>query len=81
MKLFAKKPLPDGELIRLREELDCARGELTAAYNSFNQALDSELVEACVYRICAATARCNYLLRSLKARCPHAAAQEDEVWI
>ena len=81
MKLFAKKPLPDGELIRLREELDCARSELTAAYNSFDQAVDGELVEACVYRICAATARCNYLLRSIKARCPHAAVTEDALWI
>ena len=42
---FSKKPLQDPELLRLREELLQAQGELSLAYNSFDQAVDPELVE------------------------------------
>lgn len=84
MKLFQKKSLPDPELLRLQEELRQAQGDLTAAYNCFDQAVDPELVESCVYQINAVNARCNYLLRSIKARCPHSAAafsgKEDALW-
>ena len=81
---FSKKPLPDPELLRLREELLQAQGELTLAYNSFDQAVDPELVESCVYQISAVKARCNYLLRSIKARCPDAlpaGGNEDALWM
>ncbi|MBQ8389694.1 MAG: DUF2508 family protein [Oscillibacter sp.] len=84
MKLFYKKPLPDPELDRLREELRQAQGDLSAAYNSFDQAVDPELVESCVYQISAVKARCNYLLRSIKARSPEAVpaatGKEDALW-
>ena len=83
MKLFHKKSLPDPELLRLKEELRQAQGELTVAYNCFDQAVDPELVESCVYQISAVNARCNYLLRSIKARCPQSAAameKEDALW-
>ena len=71
---FSKKPLPDPELARLREELLQAQGELSLAYNSFDQAVDPELVESCVYEISAVKARCNYLIRAIKERSPEAVA-------
>ena len=79
---FAKKPLPDPELLRLHEEL---QGELTLAYRRFDQAVDPELVESCVYQISAVKARCNYLLRAIKARCPEdvpaaITGKEDALW-
>ena len=79
---FSKKPLPDPELLRLRQELLQAQGELSLAYNSFDQAVDPELVESCVYQISAVKARCNYLLRSIKERFPDAlpAGKEDALW-
>ena len=81
---FSKKPLPDPELLRLREELLQAQGELSLAYNSFDQAVDPELVESCVYQISAVKARCNYLLRSIKTRFPDALpaqGKEDALWM
>ena len=83
MKLFSKKPRPDPELIRLREEFRQAQGDLCAAYNSFDQAVDPELVESCIYQISAVSARCNYLLRSIKSRSPQSLPvdeKEDALW-
>ncbi|MBQ2739954.1 MAG: DUF2508 family protein [Oscillibacter sp.] len=84
MKFFRKKSQPDPELVRLQDELRQAQGDLTVAYNCFDQAVDPELVESCVYQISAVNARCNYLLRSIKARCPYslptAAEKEDALW-
>ena len=54
----------------LREELWAANQELQDAYAAFNMVSDPELVEACVYQISALRARCNYLLRRLKALQP-----------
>ena len=68
--IFSKKPKPDPELLALKAELQEAQGELSLAYRRFDQALDPELVESCVYQISADKARCNYLLRAIKARCP-----------
>lgn len=51
----------------LAEELRTARRNLSAAYGEFNQATEPVLIEACVYRIRAETARCDYLLRAVKA--------------
>ena len=80
-----KRPasLPDPELETLRRELRQAQGELTAAYNAFDQAVDPQLVESCIYQICALSARCNYLLRSIKNRNPcaiPACREEDALW-
>ena len=82
---FSKKPLPDPELLRLREELLQAQGELTLAYNSFDQAVDPELVESCIYQINAIKSRCNYLIRAIKSHEPEALAalqliKEDALW-
>ena len=81
--IFSKKSKPDPELLALKAELQEAQGELSLAYRRFDQALDPELVESCVYRISAAKARCNYYLRVLKVREPGAAAscKGDAVWI
>ena len=50
----------------------------------FNQALDPELVESCIYQISAVKARCNYLIRAIKERSPETAAavrlEGESVW-
>ena len=75
MKLsFSQKHRPDPELLALKEDLREAQWELTLAYRRFNQAVDPELVESCVYHISAAKARCNYLIRTIKERDPEALA-------
>jgi len=81
--LFARKNAPDPELESLKAELSAAQADLQQAYRLFNQALDPELVESCVYQISAVKARCNYLIRSIKERSPSAAAElrEDVTWI
>ena len=62
------------------------QGDLALAYRQFNQALDPELVESCIYQISAVKARCNYLIRAIKERSPDAAAaaalrlEEDRAW-
>ena len=59
--VFAKKAArPDPELLTLKAELLEAQGDLAQAYRQFDQALDPELVESCVYQISAVKARCNY---------------------
>lgn len=80
-----KRPtsLPDPELETLRRELRQAQGELTAAYNSFDQAVDPQLVESCIYLISSLSARCDYLLRSIKDRTScaiPACREEDALW-
>ena len=81
--LFAKKAVPDPELLTLKAELLAAQGDLAQAYRQFDQALDPELVESCVYQISAVKARCNYLIRSIKERTPAdtaAARLEEATW-
>jgi len=76
----------DPELLALKAELLEAQGELTQAYCRFDQAVDPELVESCVYQISAVKARCNYLIRAIKERSPEEAAaasarqEGDAVW-
>ena len=83
--LFSKKPTPDPELLTLKAALRDAQGDLAQAYCRFNRAVDPELVESCVYEISAVNARCNYLIRAIKARCPDydgtLPAKEGAVWI
>jgi hypothetical protein len=78
--LFPHKPAPDPELPILRAELSAAQNDLQQAYCRFDQALDPELVESCIYEIDAIKARCNYLIRVIKKRCPAAAIKEDTTW-
>ena len=78
--VFAKKAArPDPELLTLKAELLEAQGDLAQAYRQFDQALDPELVESCVYQISAVKARCNYLIRAIKERSPEAAAAAGRV--
>ena len=73
--VFLKKATPvDRELLNLKAELLEAQGELAQAYRQFDQALDPELVESCIYQISAVKARCNYLIRAIKERSGDAAA-------
>ena len=82
--VFSKKHPQDPELLLLRSELLEAQGELAQAYRQFDQAVDPELVESCIYQISAVKARCNYLIRAIKERGPQAAAaaqtEGDSVW-
>ena len=82
--VFSKRQFQDPELLLLRQELQDAQGELAQAYRQFDQAVDPELVESCIYQISAIKARCNYLIRSIKARTPQAAAaartEGDALW-
>lgn len=71
---FFKKSRPDPELLALKAELQTAQADLAQAYCQFNQALDPELVESCIYQISAVKARCNYLIRSIKERSPETLA-------
>ena len=68
--VFSKKHPQDPELLLLRSELLEAQGELAQAYRQFDQAVDPELVESCIYQISAVKARCNYLIRAIKERSP-----------
>lgn len=82
--IFSKKPRPDPELLALKAELQAAQEELSLAYRQFDQAVDPELVESCVYQISAVKARCNYLIRAIKAREPDTVAaiqpEGDVLW-
>ena len=82
--IFSKKTKPDPELLALKAELQEAQEELSLAYRRFDQALDPELVESCVYQISAVKARCNYLIRVIQERSPEAAAavypEGDAMW-
>ncbi len=81
MKTMFSKKSADPELLVLQAELREAQGELSLAYRRFDQAVDPELVESCVYQISAVKARCNYLIRAIKARDSAAAlAEEGTVW-
>ena len=73
--IFSKKTKSDPELLALKAELQEAQEELSLAYRRFDQALDPELVESCVYQISAVKARCNYLIRAIKARSRIAGAE------
>ncbi len=83
--IFSKKPAPDPELEMLKTELLEAKSDLRAAYSQFDLAVEPELVEASIYQISAVQARCNYLIRIIKARCPtalpaDARREEAPVW-
>ncbi len=82
--LFTKRSRSDPELLALKAELLNAQGELACAYQQFDQALDPELVESCIYQISAVKARCNYLIRAIKERSPDAVAavnlQGEALW-
>ena len=82
--LFSKKHTPDPKLLALKAELQEAQNELARAYCQFNHAVDPELVESCIYQINAIKARCNYLIRSIKAHSPETLAaartEGDALW-
>ena len=82
--LFTKRSRSDPELLALKAELLNAQGELACAYQQFDQALDPELVESCIYQISAVKARCNYLIRAIKERSPDTVAavtlQGEALW-
>ena len=76
---FSKKArTADSELLSLQRELVRAQTELSRAYQMFDQALDPELVESCIYQISAMKARCDYLLRAIKSH--SAGYPEGRIW-
>lgn len=84
--IFTKKPAPDPTLLALKSELLAAQNDLSAAYRRFDQAVEPELVESCVYEISAVKARCNYLIRRIKEHSGGNSAslaamrQEEALW-
>ena len=82
--LFVKKIQPDPELEKLKAELYRAQDDLQQAYHHLDLVLEPELVESCVYQISAIQARCNYLIRTIKARYGPASSipsEEGAPWI
>ena len=83
-RAIQKRSASDPELEALKAELDTAKADLQTAYHQFDLAVEPELVESCVYQISAVQARCNYLIRAIKARQPAVAAalppKEDVTW-
>ena len=71
----AVQPLLDG--------LIDARRALRAAYARFNAAAEPELIDACIYEINAAQARCGYYLRLIRESggALGRAAEEDAVCV
>lgn len=55
--------------LSVETELQQAYGALSSAWRRFNEAADPALVEACVYRISAEKALCDYLFRVVKKDC------------
>lgn len=51
---------------QLQTELAAAREDLRQAYRRFDQVVDDDLIEACIYQMNAAMAQCNYLVRTIK---------------
>ena len=84
--VFSKKSKPDPELLLLKAALLDAQADLAVAYHQFDQAVDPELVDACIYQIKSIKARCNYLIRTIKEHSsePTAVAasqtEGDAVW-
>ena len=81
---FHARPEPDRTLLALKAELLDAQQELSLAYRQFDMVSDPELVESCIYQISAVKARCNYLIRTIKARSPEAAgspSEEENPWM
>ena len=64
--IHKKKDSPK-EQQELMLSLQEAQSDLSHAYLSFNDAVDPELVESCIYEIRALQSRINYLLRRMKA--------------
>jgi hypothetical protein len=58
----------DGALQELFDELTDARVSLSQAYVRFNNTVEPELIDACVFEINALQSRYNYLLRTIKER-------------
>lgn len=62
-----RKNAEDPRLAQLQSELFRTHEALDSAYARFNNADDPELVESCIFAICALQAKYNYLLRCVKA--------------
>ena len=56
-----------GERQQLQAALKQTKQALQQAYASFDVMTDPDLVESCIFEIKAASARYNYLLRTMKA--------------
>ena len=83
-----KTSYPAGEdpaLSELLRELHDARAALAQAYLRFDNTVDEELVDACVFEINAMQSRYNYLLRRIKEHDAQAAmkplTEEGAKWV
>ena len=72
-----RKQLPqNARLEGLKTDLRTAQQELLLAYGRFDQAVEPELVESCIYEINAVNARFDYLYRAIKEQERRAAAAD-----
>ena len=55
------------ELLRARGRLEEIRAELDKAYLCFNDSVDPELTDACIYEINALRTRYDHVLRHIKS--------------
>ena len=61
-----RKPAENPQLAKLQSELYQTHDALDCAFVRFNNADDPELIESCIFTICALQAKYNYLLRCVK---------------
>lgn len=61
-----KKDINQPNVAALTQELDTINAQLKAAYERFNYAYESELIDASIYEIAALRARYAYALRCIK---------------
>lgn len=74
VRLFHRTAARDPQLTELFTALNDARFDLHQAHARFNDTVESELIDACIYEINAVESRYNYLLRMIKERGGAAAA-------
>lgn len=65
----------------LQQELHRMNRALRCAYDKFDYVTDPELVEASIYEINSLQARCDYLLRSIKAQLGAAEPETAQVYL
>lgn len=66
VNLLRRNIARDSSLQELFTELSDTRFALSQAFDRFNNTIESELVDACIFEISATQARYNYLLRVIK---------------